>query len=314
MSNDSECEHFASANGRKEAPKVDQEENLKTAIPAGKTAIERPTPIQGITNEMMGKQTPTENFGLVVPSSEGDNRAWKMLECIRTAEEADPELKGEHERRDADSQAVYDRFGGRNFSEASSQEYLIRDARKYAESYLAEASTPEDRLKMTRMIWDHFIPKHPNREAFQLEFGALHNAVWTEGYPSLEERAHQAAKNGSLDGPMLRTDPTANSKLPPKQQAPAQLQKIAPGVAELSLVDLNAPIGSTLKETKHLLTALGAPTRKLMDPRILEAAEYKSRNPRCTYAETSIKFFETPGRADSIRYWVNKRKSGGSNK
>lgn len=94
----------------------------------------------------------------------------------------------------------------------------------------------------------------------------------------------------------------------------AQLQKVAPGVAELSLVDLNAPIGSTLKETKHRLTVLGAPTRKLADPRILEAAEYKLRNPRCTYAEASIKFFETPGRADSIRYWVNKRKSLDRNK
>ncbi len=87
------------------------------------------------------------------------------------------------------------------------------------------------------------------------------------------------------------------------------MRKLLTGVAELSLVDLNAPIAATLKETKRRLSALGAPTRKLKDPRILEAAEYKISNPKCTYREVSIKFFETPGRADSIRYWVNKRKS-----
>jgi len=92
------------------------------------------------------------------------------------------------------------------------------------------------------------------------------------------------------------------------------LQKVAPGVAELSLVDLNAPISSTLEQAKRHLAALGAPIRKLTDPRILEAAEYKVRNAKSTYAEVSIKFFQTPGRADSIRYWVNKRKSRVSNK
>jgi hypothetical protein len=94
----------------------------------------------------------------------------------------------------------------------------------------------------------------------------------------------------------------------PRKAPAALLQEVAPRIAKLSLVDLNAPIGLTLKETKRELTALGAPTRKLVEPRILEAAEYKLRNPKCTYADVSIKFFETPRRKDSIRYWINRRK------
>ena len=95
--------------------------------------------------------------------------------------------------------------------------------------------------------------------------------------------------------------------LPPAAPV-AHVQKVATGVAEVSLVDLNAPIATTLKETRRRLRALGAPTRKLMDPRILEAADYKISHPKCTYEEVSIKFFQTPGRADSIRHWVNRRK------
>ena len=84
---------------------------------------------------------------------------------------------------------------------------------------------------------------------------------------------------------------------------------VAPGVAQVSLADLNVPVNTSLKETKNALLKLGAPARRLKDPRILEAADYKIKNPKSTYKEVSIKFFRTPERADSIRSWVNKRKS-----
>src|SRR5664280_128804 len=89
----------------------------------------------------------------------------------------------------------------------------------------------------------------------------------------------------------------------------AHVRRVAPGVAQVSLADLNVPVGTSLKKTKSALLKLGAPARKLKDPRILEAADYKIKNPKSTYKEVSIKFFRTPGRADSIRSWVNKRKS-----
>jgi hypothetical protein len=89
----------------------------------------------------------------------------------------------------------------------------------------------------------------------------------------------------------------------------AHVRRVAPGVAQVSLADLNVPVGTSLKKTKSALLKLGAPARKLKDPRILEAADYKIKNPKSTYKEVSIKFFRTPKRADSIRSWVNKRKS-----
>jgi hypothetical protein len=85
-------------------------------------------------------------------------------------------------------------------------------------------------------------------------------------------------------------------------------QVVAPGVVQLSLADLNAPVGTSVKETRSALLKLGAPARKLADPRVLDAADYKINNPKSTYKEVSTKFFQTPGRADSIRFWVNKRK------
>ena len=103
------------------------------------------------------------------------------------------------------------------------------------------------------------------------------------------------------------------AKLPsdsPLESPPAAVARtVAPGVAQVSLADLNAPVGKSLKEAKRALLKLGAPARRLKDHRILEARDYKIRNPKSTYKEVSIKFFRTPGRADSIRYWVNKRRS-----
>lgn len=88
----------------------------------------------------------------------------------------------------------------------------------------------------------------------------------------------------------------------------ADARRVGTGVAQVTLADLNVPVGKSLEETKRALLKLGAPARTLKDFRILEAAEYKIKNPKCTYKEVSINFFGTPKRADSIRSWVNKRK------
>ena len=105
---------------------------------------------------------------------------------------------------------------------------------------------------------------------------------------------------------------TPNAENGPPHESPpaADARTIAIGVAQVSLADLNVPVGKTLKEAKRALLKLGAPARTLKDSRILEAAEYKIKNPKCTYKEVSINFFGTPRRADSIRFWVAKRKSG----
>jgi len=95
---------------------------------------------------------------------------------------------------------------------------------------------------------------------------------------------------------------------PQEPPSAAVARTVAPGVAQVSLADLNAPVGESLKEAKRALLKLGVPSRRLKDSRILDAADYKIENPNCTYKDVSIKFFETPGRADSIRSWVNKRK------
>ena len=126
---------------------------------------------------------------------------------------------------------------------------------------------------------------------------------------ALAELESEEARLGTLAHQAGESRNHGPEQILPPDAPEAHVQKVATGVAEVSLVDLNAPIAATLKETSRRLRALGAPTRKLMDPRILEAADYKISHPKCTYKEVSIKFFQTPGRADSIRHWVNRRKS-----
>src|SRR5581483_2735655 len=157
------------------------------------------------------------DHGLLIPGTDEDKRAREFLEAIRKDEEADPEVKRRRERVNAAHQARYDRVRtGRTTYLAGLQEQLICDARKYAESCLADASSPEDRLKITRQIWNDFIPRHPHRDAFGLQFGALHTAIWTEGYPSLEERA---AECGQTREPAQQAEPGPKAELSVDGQA-----------------------------------------------------------------------------------------------
>jgi hypothetical protein len=117
---------------------------------------------------------------------------------------------------------------------------------------------------------------------------------------AMRRNAHREHDERQTNQPVLHEGP----KSPPAADA----RTVAPGVAQVSLADLNVPVGTSLKEAKRALLKLGTPARKLKDPRILEAADYKIENPKSSYKEVSIKFFRTSRRADSIRSWVNKRK------
>jgi hypothetical protein len=140
------------------------------------------------------------DLGLLVPGTEEHNRIQEALEANWKAEQADPERRRKNQRRNADLQAAYDRrseLPGWRYG----HEKLIRDARKYAESCLAKARSPNARLKVTRRALKECIGRLPNSPEFPLSFEDLHKAIWTEGHPrpgdpSLEERAERAAEGG----------------------------------------------------------------------------------------------------------------------
>jgi hypothetical protein len=132
------------------------------------------------------------DLGLLVPGTEEHDRIQEALEANWKAEQADPERRRKNQRRNADLQAAYDRrseLPGWRYS----HEKLIRDARKYAESCLAKARSPNARLKVTRRALKECIGRLPNSPEFPLSFEDLHTAIWTEGNPSLEERANECA-------------------------------------------------------------------------------------------------------------------------
>lgn len=133
--------------------------------------------------------TPTPaDLGLLVPGTLEDKRVQELIEGNRKAEEADPESKRRRQKGYAALQAWYDRQREAPLGGAQRQEKLIRDARKCAESYLPEAHSPVARLRVTRLVLKD-LGITPNTKKFPLSFEAVHAAIWTEGYPSLEERA-----------------------------------------------------------------------------------------------------------------------------
>jgi hypothetical protein len=145
------------------------------------------------------KPSAADLFGLRVPGTEEDKRAAKAIEAIRKAEEADPELRRRRQRVAEHDNALLARLRGKNpyerekvaaeLDKLDRQEKLLHDVRDYLESYPRDTHSRKARLIVTRRIWDEFIPKHKDRDAFSLGFRDLYAAIWTEGYSSLEERA-----------------------------------------------------------------------------------------------------------------------------
>jgi hypothetical protein len=146
-------------------------------------------------------------------------------------------------------------------------------------------------------------------ETAKCSLTALVTPIAPAGVVNRTEAKEPVAQAPYREVPIESKTPNAENGPPQESPPAADAHTVAIGVAQVSLADLNAPVGTSLKELKNVLLKLGAPARKLKDPRILEAADYKIKNPKSTYKEVSIKFFRTPERADSIRSWANKRRS-----
>lgn len=102
------------------------------------------------------------------------------------------------QRAYADLQAKHDRLHGKPTALANRLEELIRSGRKYAEGYLTKALSPAEQIAVTQQVRLFMLesaspdPRDQLRRfiAENLPFERLHDAVWKEGYPSLEECAN----------------------------------------------------------------------------------------------------------------------------
>jgi hypothetical protein len=150
--------------------------------------------------------TNAKQTGLLVPGTEADRQVRELFEARRKAEEADPESRRRRQERDAYLTARLAKILGKKPAERwaildklDRQEELLRDARDYAAIiYLSEPRSPEARRKVTQRIWDEFIPKHKDKDAFNMGFRDLHAAIWPADDPSLEEVANKAGEDESV--------------------------------------------------------------------------------------------------------------------
>jgi hypothetical protein len=138
----------------------------------------------------MGKPT-TPNPGDLGPSGTPTDELKQAKKASREPEEA--ELVSVWSRREFAEygNAVLARKRGRNPDELALLDQLIRDSRTCAQGDLAGARSHAQRIKITTGLWDRFVARHSDGEKLDklLSFTDLHAAIWTEGYPSLEERA-----------------------------------------------------------------------------------------------------------------------------
>jgi hypothetical protein len=100
----------------------------------------------------------------------------------------------QHQRQNADVNATYARYKGRNGFGAARQEELLKDARAWAEATLTElASAARDvfelREQVVKETWDKFVPRHRHHSDLLLGYRDFSTALWEEGWPSLEDRA-----------------------------------------------------------------------------------------------------------------------------
>jgi hypothetical protein len=234
---------------------------------AGANTIENPN---NAADRDPTKPNPAD-LGLPTPGTDEYKIAKEVQEAIQKREEADPGLKRRNQRKTEDQQAAYDRFFlMQNSYDAGRLEKVIRDARKYAESYLGEARSPEARLIVTRRIWNEFIPESLKSREPRFEFGNLHKAIWTEGYASpegylsLEERAQrvadaqmQSAQPGLEHTNSTVSDAVATTPIPTgrgRKRGPTPAYETATRMAEV--VARIAPDGDWKKRLDEVCTAL----------------------------------------------------------
>jgi hypothetical protein len=137
-----------------------------------------------------GGETSGGASGLLVPGTEEDKLVRELIEANRKAE--DPESRRRRQERDAYLTARLARILGKNSAERAAildkldrRGELLRDACLYKEIiYLSEPHSPAGRLKVTQRIWDEFIPKHKDKDAFDMGLRDLHAALWPESDPS----------------------------------------------------------------------------------------------------------------------------------
>ncbi len=103
--------------------------------------------------------------------------------------ESNPEL-GLHQQacNAADLNAVYARALGRDVHESARMENAIQACREIACDLLDEAGTPKQRRLLTHRIVNELLSQ-THREFLRSQEVDLNEAIWREGWPTLEERA-----------------------------------------------------------------------------------------------------------------------------
>lgn len=134
--------------------------------------------------------TPTDLGLLFAPTEQFE----QGMEALRKRKSDDLEFSRRVQKQAADLDAMYKRFHRRDSGEAMQEEELIRGARAWA--FLQPASSEQARREITRTIrQDPSVPNDLKTSAesiFGLQhFDRLHNAIWREGYPCLEDLAIQ---------------------------------------------------------------------------------------------------------------------------
>jgi hypothetical protein len=192
----------------KEATLIDQNDTAPPASWEASEFCEKPEYVGKSASEGVALQRANEpeNLGLLAnPTQE----FLRPIEAHRQAEQDSPESARRRHKREADTNAQYSRLHRRNPSEAARQEELLRDAREYvamsltaaarnlelprhaSESDILAACDELRDLLVLKALNEH-IPLHKYYAGLQLGTRDLQAALWTEGFPSLEDQARAA--------------------------------------------------------------------------------------------------------------------------
>jgi hypothetical protein len=204
---------------------------------------------------MSQEKSNPEPFGLMaVPSK----IVLKGLRAIQQSEGADPQ-QYKREKYYSCLSAVYARCLGRNPYQVRRQEELLHDARHYALRRLmlavsklklprpaseadVEAACDQIRDRLVLRVWEHFLPKHKDYSDCQLEIREFEAALWTEGCPSLEDRASAAIQERAASGSEAWREssapaPVAEERNPDASQATVINESAASrGLLDVSLI------------------------------------------------------------------------------
>lgn len=170
--------------------------------------------------------------GAIPPQQIAKEQVMEPVNAIQQTEQDNPELRRRRERQSADSNAMYRRYLGRNPLEAERQEELLRDARHYVLGRLAqavrdlelphhaseadiEAACDEIRDRFVSQAWENIreFERRKKRSDFHLNSQEFEAALWTEDFPSLQERSLAAIQDavrrrGGDESGLVAVDPS----------------------------------------------------------------------------------------------------------